>query len=143
MSIEGFLLRTERLRQGKEQKEVCAGICAISTLSKLENGHHQAHPDLLKALYQALGISYCDDEEVLAPYRKLIEEYFSKWEEWLHHGLGERILKRANLLRYSPLAIDFLLIEALEEKEEALALLEACQEHLSPREKGFSSFQRL
>lgn len=78
----------------------------------------------------------------MAPYRKLIEEYFSKWEEWLHHGLGERILKRANLLRYSPLAIDFLLIEALEEKEEALALLETCQEHLSPREKGIFLFSK-
>ncbi len=44
ISEEGILLRMERLRQGKEQKEICTGICSVSTLSKIETGKQKADP---------------------------------------------------------------------------------------------------
>lgn len=34
----GMILRAERIRQGKGQKEVCYGICVVSYLSKIERG---------------------------------------------------------------------------------------------------------
>ena len=40
----GMILRAERIRQGKGQKEVCYGICVVSYLSKIERG--SAEPDL-------------------------------------------------------------------------------------------------
>ena len=36
--IQGALLRIERLRQNKGQKEICFGICVPSYLSKIEHG---------------------------------------------------------------------------------------------------------
>ena len=40
----GMILRAERIRQGKGQKEVCYGICVVSYLSKIERG--SAEPDM-------------------------------------------------------------------------------------------------
>ena len=39
-----MILRAERIRQGKGQKEVCYGICVVSYLSKIERG--SAEPDM-------------------------------------------------------------------------------------------------
>ena len=38
----GMILRAERIRQGKGQKEVCYGICVVSYLSKIERGNFKA-----------------------------------------------------------------------------------------------------
>ena len=45
----GMILRAERNRQGKGQKEVCYGICVVSYLSKIERG--SAEPDMACLLY--------------------------------------------------------------------------------------------
>ena len=40
--IVGEVLRKCRLEKGITQKELCEGICSISTLSRIENG--EQHP---------------------------------------------------------------------------------------------------
>lgn len=74
--LMGILLRIERIRQQKGQKEVCYGICVPSYLSKIEHGAVQADPAILTQLFRRLGIRYETDSERLAEKEKRIEEYF-------------------------------------------------------------------
>ena len=55
INAEGQMLRIERLRQGKELKEVVNGICSVSTLSKIERGKQKVDPDMLVKLYNEQG----------------------------------------------------------------------------------------
>lgn len=50
----GMILRAERIRQGKGQKEVCYGICVVSYLSKIERGSAEPDMAILKQLLQDL-----------------------------------------------------------------------------------------
>ena len=51
----GMILRAERIRQGKGQKEVCYGICVVSYLSKIERGSAEPDMAILKQLFARLG----------------------------------------------------------------------------------------
>ncbi|MDE5597495.1 MAG: helix-turn-helix domain-containing protein, partial [Lachnospiraceae bacterium] len=74
--LAGILLKMERLRQNKGQKEVCLGICVPSYLSKIEHGTVCPDDRILAELFERLGIFYEEDEEILAGYQKAIEKYF-------------------------------------------------------------------
>ena len=50
-NVEGQMLGIERLRQGKELKEVANRICSVSTLSKIERGKQKVDPDMLLKLF--------------------------------------------------------------------------------------------
>ena len=87
----GILLRMERLRQNKGQREVCYGICVVSYLSKIERGMAVPDEDLVAQLFTRLGITYERDETFLAESRKLIEKYLFN----LRYGLNnEAVCKK-------------------------------------------------
>ena len=65
MKIAGALLRLERLRQNKGQKEVCYGICVPSYLSKIEHGTVNPDDTIVKQLFAKMNITYCCNESVL------------------------------------------------------------------------------
>ncbi|MBQ6801763.1 MAG: helix-turn-helix transcriptional regulator, partial [Oscillospiraceae bacterium] len=61
MQYSGFLIRKERLAKNWSQEGLCKGICAVSYLSKIEQGKTEASEDILSALFARLGISWlCD-----------------------------------------------------------------------------------
>lgn len=144
--LPGRMLRLERIRQGKGQKEVCYGICVNSYLSKIEHG--QVCPDgaLLEALYERLGIRYENSEEFLWKCREQIEKYFENQLYVLDNTETFRELsEQAEKLSYSELVIDWLLIQGLEGLQqeqvktvslivEQLAILEDCMEE---RQKAY------
>ena len=66
----GMILRAERIRQGKGQKEVCYGICVVSYLSKIERGSAEPDMAILKQLFARLGINYETDSAFLTESRK-------------------------------------------------------------------------
>ncbi|MFQ9511121.1 MAG: helix-turn-helix domain-containing protein [Lachnospiraceae bacterium] len=70
--LAGMLLRMERIRQNRGQKEICYGICVPSYLSKIEHG--TVHPDIniLVELFARLGISYEKDPHILSSYEKKV-----------------------------------------------------------------------
>ncbi len=72
----GMILRAERIRQGKGQKEVCYGICVVSYLSKIERGSAEPDMAILKQLFARLGINYETDSAFLTESRKQIDEFF-------------------------------------------------------------------
>ena len=48
--LAGTILKLERLKQGKGQKEICYGICVPSYLSKIEHGTVSADEEILSKL---------------------------------------------------------------------------------------------
>lgn len=103
--LRGFLIRYYRLQKNFSQEGLCHGICAVSYLSKIEQGRVVAADEIYQALFQALGISFQADGLWIAQARGMLQEHM---EELLH----------------SPLCVDVLLIKALYEKQEAEKLLQ-------------------
>lgn len=80
----GALIRRERLKQNFSQEGLCRGICAVSWLSKIEQGKAKAADDILLPLLKRLGIEYETDPAFLAQADALIETLY----ENLYAGMG-------------------------------------------------------
>lgn len=114
-ALPGTLLKMERMRQERGQKEVCYGVCVPSYLSKIEHGLVQPDPGILKKLFTKLGITWEADESVLGPCREQMEAYFYRMEYRLDtEEIYRTLAKKGGMLCYSPLTIDWLLIEGFE-----------------------------
>ena len=86
-----MILRAERIRQGKGQKEVCYGICVVSYLSKIERGSAEPDMAILKQLFARLEINYETDSAFLTESRKQMDEFFYN----LQYGLeNETVWKK-------------------------------------------------
>lgn len=137
--LAGTLLKMERLRQNKEQKEVCLGICVPSYLSKIEHGTVCPDDRILAELFERLGILYVEDKETLAGYQKTIEKYFYLMNFRLDtKAVYQELKAKEEKLRYSAYAIDWLLIKAFEnEEQDAMPLLEALKEHMEGEQTAY------
>lgn len=127
---EGQMLRIERLRQGKELKEVANRICSVSTLSKIERGKQKIDLQMLVDLYKELGITYENDETFIDNMKFNINQYYY---ETIYQFENEslKVLKVEDLrLNYSPLAIEWMIIKALENDESVLSILDSCVEFM-------------
>lgn len=133
---DGILLRVARIRQGKEQKEVCTGICAVSTLSKIETGRQKADTDMLRALYKELGIQFETDEKFLHEMKEYILQFFEQYSYKYDMASWEILKKNSDRLMNSPLAIDLLIISALMGKQD-MGTLHDCYPYMSTRQRGW------
>lgn len=132
MSVEGILLRRERLRLGWSQEGLCKGICAASYLSKIEQGRAVASEEIVQRLFARMGIPWQGAPQVLEPLRVQIEGAYDalfsfRMEEFRESMKALEPQKEA--LRYSPFALDAMLLTALSQQHEALPQeLETCME---------------
>lgn len=60
----GALLRRERLARGWSQEGLCADICAVSYLSKIEQGKAEPSREVLRLLFQRLALPWEDAADV-------------------------------------------------------------------------------
>lgn len=113
----GALIRRERLRRNLSQEGLCKGICAVSWLSKIEQGKAEAQEDVLRPLLERLGLTYEDDPEFLSRAEKVVETGYER----LFSNLGEGTDFGAELdwlcreqarCAGSPYFLDVLLLEA-------------------------------
>ena len=138
INAEGILLRMERIRQRKEQKEICTGICAVSTLSKIETGKQKADPFILEKLYRELGIHYTSDESTVAMLREKVDKFYEQFSYQREQQIFRELKSKKEILWHSPLAADWMVICALmEEGEEWIPVLEACRDFLTRRQRGW------
>ncbi|NLY46591.1 MAG: helix-turn-helix domain-containing protein [Tissierella sp.] len=138
INIEGQMLRIERLRQGKELKEVAGRICSVSTLSKIERGKQKIDPDMLVELYNELGICYENDTEFIENMSHYINQYFHETiYQFKHESLA--ILGQDNdRLNYSPLALEWMIIRAMEfEDKDVLNVLDQCVDFMNQEQLGW------
>lgn len=58
--LQGFVIRKRRQELGWSQAGLCQGICAVSYLSKIEQGKAEGSPEVIGLLFQRLGIHWND-----------------------------------------------------------------------------------
>ena len=134
----GQMLRIERLRQGKELKEVAGSICSISTLSKIERGKQKVDPDMLVDLYNELGISYENNEEFIDNMSYYIKQFFYETIYQFEHESLKVLEKENDRLNYSPLALDWMIIKANEYKDKTvLSILDQCVDFMTQEQLGW------
>ena len=63
MNYTAFLIRRQRLEKGWSQQGLCEGICAVSYLSKIEQGKAEPSGEIVRLLFERLGISWHDEAE--------------------------------------------------------------------------------
>lgn len=127
---EGQMLKIERLRQGKELKEVSNRICSVSTLSKIERGKQKIDQGMLVDLYRELGIDYENDEDFIENMSFYINQYFYERIYQFDHDSLKVLEPENKRLNHSPLTLEWLTIKAMEDDETALNILVSCVEFM-------------
>lgn len=136
-TITGALLRMERIRQNKGQKEICCGICVPSYMSKIEHGSVCADDKIIAALFERLGIVYEENEEILTEWEKKTEDYFYRLQYCLDtETVYKELAENDSVLLYSRLAVNWLLIKGFEERG-SLKLLETLKEYMRPEQLAY------
>ena len=111
MDISGLLIRRERLRRDWSQEGVCRGICAVSYLSKVEQGKAQASEEVLRALFARLDIPWeldAADAAALAECR----ERLRMGDDGGFHARFDALAPCAESLRRGRLAGEYALLAA-------------------------------
>ena len=111
----GMLIKKYRLDQNMSQESLCKGICAVSYLSKIEKGYVNCSEEILEQLMKALGMELLVNQATIGHLENDIDLFYSYF--YLHNSEGMKMaynaLKEKEIqLMHSPLAIDFMLVEA-------------------------------
>ena len=72
----GYLIRRERLAQNLSQEGLCRGICAVSYLSKIEQGLVEPGQDIMDRLFAALHIEFVRDPALEEEAQRQLEQFF-------------------------------------------------------------------
>ena len=106
--IAGLLIRQARLQRDWSQEGLCRGICAPSYLSKIEQGKAAPSPEVTELLLHRLGLVWTPEPEGLAPCWKALLSGSPNF-----NSLYEQLVQpRREILAFSPLAADALLLDA-------------------------------
>lgn len=87
----GLLLRRARLERNWSQQGLCQGICAVSYLSKIEQGKVQPSDDVVALLLERLGITWYTGE-IAEKAAKMAEDLFAAFCAMDRH-LGEKLCR--------------------------------------------------
>lgn len=71
----GYLIRRERLAQNLSQEGLCRGICAVSYLSKIEQGLVEPGEEIIDGLFRALGVDFVRDPELEKEAQRQFERF--------------------------------------------------------------------
>lgn len=139
-NLYGSLLRRERLRHNLSQEDLCRGICVPSYLSKIEQGQADPSPDVLTALFAALGLTLETDEGFLSRARAALDALFDALR-FLQEPEASASFMRENLQRLfcSALHVDAALAALLlgmGDRDELCAGLSACLPDLTPAQRA-------
>lgn len=132
----GILLKLERLKQDRGQKEICYGICVPSYLSKIERNLVQADEDILQKLFERLGIKYCSDEKFIESAESLIDDYFEGCLYGIDNKAFDKLKQISASLNYSPLALDWLLVQGDKGDETVLPFLSELEDVMTERQRA-------
>lgn len=120
----GALIKQERLRRAWSQEGLCRGICAVSYLSKIEQGKTEASPQILRLLLARLELPWYDDPETRSLCKTLTERFYDalfSYDTAALSSLKAEFEAEKERLRFSPYAADAALMEALFRREQAPA----------------------
>ena len=113
----GMRIRKERIKRNWSQSGLCYGICAVSYLSKIEQGKMEVSEEILKLLLKRLDLPWIDDKETEA-----LENFVESQYEFLFTHPIEEFLKqkekfqeKQEMLYASLLLADACILEAVYE----------------------------
>lgn len=113
--VTGFIIRRERMRRDWSQDGLCRWICAASYLSKIEQGRVEASEEVLRLLYQRLGLPWYGGDAALPGLSERIDELY----ELVYSGEFEKLDDRLSAMEpereallLSPAAPDIAVLEA-------------------------------
>ena len=134
MELAGMMIRRERLRRGWSQAGLCHGICAVSYLSKLEQGKARPSPEVLALLFERLELQWApepEEEALLARCRALLLE----GDQAGFRQSFSALQAREQTLTRSRQAMDFLLLQAFY-ADEHRPLPEDCEPFMTPPQRA-------
>lgn len=115
----GALLKGERIRQKKSQKELCYGICVPSYLCKIENGSANPDAQMWQKLFQKLNLTFEWEQPSTILFQKKIEEYFHAIKFHCERNELYMELNEWNeQMRFSELVVDWLIIRIDQDEDE-------------------------
>lgn len=135
--MKGLLIRKRRQEREWSQAALCNGICAVSYLSKIEQGKAESSPEVLNLLFRRLDIQWQEDPAFCREATEWFEEYYDR----LFSGedlqdMTRELLLREKTYRSSPFFLDWLLLswtatgQAQEEAEEFISAMDTRQQSL-------------
>ena len=109
------LIRYERLRRNWSQEGLCEGICAVSYLSKIEQGKAEPSEEILSALIRRLDIAWHGGEEAQEARKLLedLEEACFSLDLARREKLLEQLKQKRDVYLNGPHMLDVLLLERL------------------------------
>ena len=107
----GPLLRMFRIQNNWSQETLCHGICAVSYLSKIEQGKAEPNEQLLADLFNRLGVTWDESPQAFALRDDLYEGIFSLDEAAVQRKM-EVLDDSWDQIAIGPCYADFLVIRA-------------------------------
>lgn len=112
----GTLIKINRMRKSWSQEGLCKGICAVSYLSKIEQGKVDASKEVIRLLLQRLDAKWYDDETTCSDAAKLVERLYNALltlDEAALKIAEQEMEERWEVLLNCPYMLDFLLFRLL------------------------------
>lgn len=135
--VAGILIRLERTRRGWSQDGLCRGICAVSYLSKIEQGKVQLDGSILSALFQRLDKIWHDDDQTIAMGKMLTDDLYEAVftrDFRRHEELLARLNENWQVLSCSPFLGDVLALRAFWSNDPGIVIPELVP-LLNPRQR--------
>ncbi|MEG0271120.1 MAG: helix-turn-helix transcriptional regulator [Clostridia bacterium] len=117
ISFQAILIRRERFKRAWSQEGLCKGICAVSYLSKIEQGKAVASREMMELFMKRLDMAWQSQEEAQEA-QKLAEQLYEAvfcMDIAQEHSLMEQFAKKREAYLNGPSMLDFLLFEQYEE----------------------------
>lgn len=138
MGFAGLLIRRERLKRDWSQKGLCSGICAVSYLSKIEQGKAEPSQEVLTLLLNRLGVNW-HTGEVAQKAQVLAEQLFDalcSMDEGRERELLEELAQHREDYVNSPAMLDLLILEPLCAGQSGSQELETFLTVMDERQRG-------
>lgn len=109
--LQGIIIRRRRHEINWSQSTLCSGICAVSHLSKIEQGRTEGSPEVLQLLMERLGIRWQGDPV----FCQETAAWFDDWYDRLFagediSGLGEALAEHREVYQNSPFFLDWMML---------------------------------
>ncbi len=137
-SFEGLIIRRERMAKSWSQDGLCAGICAVSYLSKIEKGKAGASREILALLMQRLEIVWHGGEEAAraAELAERLYEAALSMDGRAEIALLTELDQNREAYINGPSMLDLLLLERLLDRESTDFDLAYFESAMDNRQRG-------
>ncbi len=133
----GVLIKRERLAKDWSQEGLCKGICAVSYLSKIEQGKTEASPEIVHLLLDRLDVCWYDDDLNCKQAGELVERLYDaifSVDRTASETASKDMDKHWEIYSKGPYMLDFMILKAWITDEED-SVLQEYEEYFDERQQ--------